>query len=85
MTPWGMRTVPRLTGFTRANRKAAHCGARVILIVERKPGRSAEFQAAGAGEPLFTYGLTGTIPEGNATRAPQKTLMWGCPPCRPSG
>ena len=58
MTLWGMRTVPRLTVFTRANRKAAHCGARVILIVERKPGRSVEFQDEAAGEALFTYWLT---------------------------
>ena len=56
MTPWGMRTAACLT-FTRANRKAGHCGARVILIVERKPGRSARFQGGRAGEALFTYGL----------------------------
>ena len=51
-----MRTAAYLT-FTRANRKAGHSRARVILIVELKPFRSARFQGGRAGEALFTYGL----------------------------
>ena len=55
-----MRTVARST-VPRANRKAGHCGARVILIVERKTGRSAGFPGERAGETEFTYWLSGPL------------------------